>query len=91
MLISFWKEVLACFCCFYFDSNFQACENLPWTNEWGIEVLIHDSVAYVCSAMEVAFQVDKWDVYGDDGDRLVSCMSLGDNFAMDIEERNEES
>jgi spore maturation protein CgeB len=59
------KKSLACFCCFCLDSNFQSREKLPWTNEWEVEVLILDSVAYVHSAMEVTFQVDEWDEYMD--------------------------
>ncbi len=57
------KKNLACFCYFCLDSNFQACEKLPWTNKWEVEVLIFDNMAYVHNAMEVAFQVDEWDEY----------------------------
>jgi len=57
------KKSLACFCYFCLDSNFQACEKLPWTNKWEVEVLIFDNMAYVHNAMEVAFQVDEWDEY----------------------------
>jgi hypothetical protein len=40
--------------------------------------------------MEVSFQVDEWGEYGEDGDHLTSCMSLGDNFAMNAEKGNKE-
>jgi hypothetical protein len=49
------KKQLACFCYFYVDYNFSTCENLPWTKNWEVEVLIPNNVGYVCSAMEVTF------------------------------------
>lgn len=73
------------------DSNFSSCENLPWTNQWDVKVLIHNSVVYVHSSMEVALQVDEWDhEYGEDGDHMASCMSLEDNFIVNAKEGNEE-
>ncbi len=47
-------------------------------------------MGYVCNAMEATFQANEWDEYGDDGDHLATCISLGDNFAMNAEEGNEE-
>ncbi len=82
----FLKKSLAYFCFF-----FLASKNLPWTNYWEVEVLIPNIVAFVCSAMEVSFQVDEWGEYREDSDHLTSCMSyLGDNFAMNAKEGNEE-
>jgi hypothetical protein len=40
--------------------------------------------------MEVSFQVDEWGEYGEDGDHLASCMSLGNNFVVNAKEGNEE-
>jgi hypothetical protein len=49
------KKTLTCFCCFYVDSNFSTCKNLPWTQCWEVEVLIHINVAYVCMTIEISF------------------------------------
>lgn len=76
--------------CFCVDYNFSTCENLPWIKNWEVDVLILNSMGYVCSAMEVTFQENKWDSYGNDGDHLATCISLGDNFAMNVEEGYEE-
>jgi hypothetical protein len=40
--------------------------------------------------MEVSFQVDEWGEYMEDGDHLVFCMSLGNNFVVNAKEGNEE-
>jgi hypothetical protein len=84
------KKNLACFCCFCMDGNYQACENIPWTEEWDVEVLNASSTAYVRRAMEANFHEDEWDAYGVDGDYLAACLQLGDNFAVNAEEGNDE-
>jgi hypothetical protein len=79
-----------CFCCFCVDYNFSTCENLPWTKNWEVEVLIPNNMGYVCNALEATFQKDEWDSYGIDGDHLVDCISLGESFDVNAEEGNEE-
>jgi hypothetical protein len=43
---------------FCVDFEFSTCENLSWIKEWVVEVLIFNSVGYVCHAMEDAFHED---------------------------------
>ncbi len=62
---------------------------MAWTKHRQLEVLIN-YVGYVCSAMETTFKEDEWDDYEINGDHLVACISLGDNFAISIEEENKE-
>jgi hypothetical protein len=64
------KKNLACFCCFCVDFNFIACENVPWTKEWEIEVLIPNSTSFVWDVVESTFEEQEWDQYGMDGDYL---------------------
>jgi hypothetical protein len=40
--------------------------------------------------MEAIFQANEWDEYRDDGDHLATCVSLGDNFVVNVKEGNEE-
>jgi hypothetical protein len=49
------KKNLACFCSYCVDFAFLARENLPWTKEWEVEVLILNNVGYVCHTMEDDF------------------------------------
>jgi hypothetical protein len=49
------KKNLACFCSYCVDFAFLACENLPWTKEWEVEVIILNNVGYVCHTMEDDF------------------------------------
>jgi hypothetical protein len=49
------KKIFISLLLFCVDVNFSACENVPWTQSWEVEVLIHDNALYVCSAMENAF------------------------------------
>ncbi len=49
------KKSLACFCCLCVDCNFSACENLPWTKNMKVEVLIPNNMGYVRNAMEATF------------------------------------
>jgi len=49
------KKNLACFYYFCVDNNFTLCENMPWTHEWEMEVLISNSMGYVRHVMEEAF------------------------------------
>jgi hypothetical protein len=84
------RKTLAHFCCFCVDLNFFACENLAWIEHWQVEMLIPNSMGYIHGAMETTFQEDEWDEYGLDGDHLVACISLGNNFVIFVEEGNEE-
>ncbi len=36
------------------------------------------------------FDEDDWDQFGKNGDHLASCLTLGDNFSINVEERNVE-
>ncbi len=72
------------------DFAFSACESLPWTMEWEVEVLIFNSVGYVSHTMEDVFQEDEWGEYGRVGDHLAPCILLGDNFAMNSKDGNSE-
>ncbi len=45
------KKSLSCFCCFYVDGNFFACENVPWTEEWEVEVLVPCNTTFVHEIM----------------------------------------
>jgi hypothetical protein len=38
--------------------------------------------------MENALEEDEWDDYGNDGEWLAKCISLGNNFAMNSKEGN---
>jgi hypothetical protein len=38
------RKTLACFCYFYVDPNFSACENLAWIEHWQVEMLILNSM-----------------------------------------------
>ncbi len=46
-------------------------------------------MGYVHSVMEATFWMDKWDEYNDE-DHFVAYISLGNNFAMNAKEWNEE-
>jgi hypothetical protein len=86
-LMKFFKTY---FCCFYVDSNFIACENVPWTKEWEIKVLIPNNTSFVQNVVELTFEEQKWDQYGAYGDYLASCLQLRDNFVVRAKEDNEE-
>jgi hypothetical protein len=64
------KKNLTYFCCFCVDFNFTACENVPWTKKWKIEVLIPNSTSFVRNVVESTFEEQEWDQYGIDGDYL---------------------
>ncbi len=53
-------------------------------------MLIPNYVGYVRGAMETTFQEDECDEYGLDGDHLVACILVRDNFIICVEEGNEE-
>ncbi len=72
------------------DFNYTACENVPWTKEWEIEVLIPNNTSFVRDVVESTFEKQEWDQYGVDGDYLASCLQLGDNFVIKVKEDNEE-
>lgn len=55
------KKSLSCFCCFCVNGNFATCENLPWTKEWEVEVLIPCSTTLVHDVMLGAFDEVEWD------------------------------
>jgi hypothetical protein len=84
------KRNLACFCCFYLDSNYKKHVNLVWTKDWDVEVLIPNSARYVRFAIEVIAIEDEWDQFGQCGDYLVNYLELGDNFVINVEEGNNE-
>jgi hypothetical protein len=52
----FLKKSLACLCCLCVDCNFSACGNLPWTKNSEVEVLIPNSVGYVCSPWRLHYK-----------------------------------
>ncbi len=76
------KKNLSYFCCFCVDGNFVACDNIPWNENWEVEILIPSNITFVREAMSVAFDEDTWDQYGANNDYLASYLVLGDNFAM---------
>jgi hypothetical protein len=55
------KKSLSCFCCFCVDGNFLACDNIPWTKDWEVEMLIPSNIAFVGEAMLATFYEDAWD------------------------------
>ncbi len=55
------KKSLSCFCYFCVDGNFATCENLPWIEEWEVEVLILHSTTFVRGVMLGAFDEAEWD------------------------------
>ncbi len=83
------KKDLAFFYCHCLDSNFKACVNLAWTMPWVIEILTTNPT-YVCFAIQASTYEDTWDQLGECGDYLVSYLEIGDNFAINVEEGNQE-
>jgi hypothetical protein len=79
------KKSLSCFYCFCVDGNFLACDNIPWTKDWEVEMLIPSNTTFVREAMLVAFDEDTWDRYGVNSDYFASYLAFGDNFAMNVE------
>lgn len=52
---------------------------------WGVGSLQHD----LCTWNNVGcFYEDDWDQFGVDGDYLASCLALGDNSKVNVEEGN---
>jgi len=43
------------------DGNFLACDNIPWTKDWEVEMLILSNIAFVGEAMLATFYEDAWD------------------------------
>ncbi len=82
------KKSLSCFYCFCVDGNFLVCNNIPWIKNWEVEMLIPSNTTFVHEAMFAAFDEDAWDQYGVNSDYLASDLTLGDNFAMNVEEEN---
>jgi hypothetical protein len=84
------KKNLSCFYYFCVDGNFVTCENLPWTEEWEVDIFIPCSTTFVCDVMLGAFDEAKWDQFGMNGDHLTSCLALGNNFVMNAGKNNTE-
>jgi hypothetical protein len=55
------EKSLSCFCCFCVDANFLACDNILWTKNWEVEMLIPSNIAFVHEAMLATFDEDAWD------------------------------
>ncbi len=79
------QKNLACYCCFYLDSNYTKCVNLAWPGTWDVEVLIPNTYGYVWYAIEVVAIEDEWDQFGE---YLVDCLELVDHFVVNVEEGN---
>jgi hypothetical protein len=84
------KKDLAFFYFHCLDSNFKACVNLTWTMPWVIEILNTINPTYVCSSIQAGTYEDAWDQLGECGDYLASCLEIGDNFVVNVEEGNQE-
>jgi hypothetical protein len=82
------KRSLACFCCFYLDSNYTKCVNLAWTKAWDVEVLIPRNYGYVWSAIEAIVIKDERDQFGECGEYLADCLELGDHFVVNAKDGN---
>jgi hypothetical protein len=80
------KKNLSCFCYFCLDGNFLACENVPWTKEWEVEILVPSNTTFVHEVMLDVFDEDDWDQFGENGDHLTSYFALGDNFSLNAKE-----
>jgi hypothetical protein len=52
------KKSLSYFCCLCVDGNFLVCENVPWTKEWEVEVLVPSNTTFVHEVMLDAFDED---------------------------------
>lgn len=52
------KKSLSCFSYFCVDGNFLACDNIPWIEDWEVEVLIPSNTTFVLEAMLNAFEYD---------------------------------
>jgi hypothetical protein len=40
---------------------FLACDNIPWTEDWAVEMLIPNNTTFIHEVMLAAFDEDKWD------------------------------
>jgi hypothetical protein len=78
------KKSFSCFCCFSVGGNFPKCENLPWTKGWEVEMLIPSNIRFIGEVMLDAFDQDDWDQFGVNGDHFASCLTLGDNFVVNV-------
>jgi hypothetical protein len=52
------KKSLSCFSYFCMDGNFLACDNIPWSKDWEVEMLIPSNTAFVLEAMLDAFEYE---------------------------------
>lgn len=63
---------------------------LTWNGARKVEMLRMDNVEYVQATMQDAFVFELWDEFGSDGENLACCLELGENFAIEAEEGNDE-
>jgi hypothetical protein len=85
------KKHLACFYCHYLDGNFTTCVNLAWANKsWDVKFLNTSNPSYVHSAIQSSTYENEWDQLGECGEYLANCFEVGDNFAVNAKESNEE-
>ncbi len=70
------------------DGNFLACDHIPWTKDWEVEMLIPSNITFVRETMLATFDVDALDQYGTNNDYFTSYLTLGDNFVVNVEEMN---
>jgi hypothetical protein len=84
------KRSLGCFCAACIDENWHNCSNLAWASGWEVEVLRVDDVGFVQATVKDAFTFGLWDDFGTDGEHLVSCLGLGENFAVEAKQESEE-
>jgi hypothetical protein len=85
------KRGLACFFPACINCNWAKCENIAWTRDWMLEVLIPHNPGYVWDVMLAEFNVDNWDEFGLNGTYLASILELGDNLAICAAPENEEN
>ncbi len=69
------KKNLSCFYCFCVDGIFLAYDNIPWTEDWEVKMLIPNNITFIHEAMLAAFDEDTWDQYGANIDYLASCLA----------------
>jgi hypothetical protein len=55
------KKSLSCFSCFCVDDNFLACDNILWTKDWEVDMLIPSNISFIREAMLAIFDEDAWD------------------------------
>jgi len=63
---------------------------VEWCKERRVAMLRMDNVEYVQATKEEAFVRELWDGFRTDGENLASYLEIEDNFAIAVEEGNEE-